>query len=202
MVKNLKTSGSWIFLSDSNYQVKFNVWFNTDTLFILFIFIIYIYIYNIYKITRYHYMILFRIHYKNFHSNMTSRYIFKFFFIHLSNMYFLYMYCFYSLKNRKNVQNFRNALFGLCFLIKIWKGLSLWNITTRSCSKYTNWGKLESNDAGDQDCAVFMAPSISYEWNDGKCSYLKMSDCKIDSNMSLFYWIKVHIYRNMIMVSY
>lgn len=50
-------------------------------------------------------------------------------------------------------------------------------------SKYTNWGKVEPNNAGNEDCAVILAPSISYEWNDDKCQFLMMSVCEMDTNM-------------------
>lgn len=49
-------------------------------------------------------------------------------------------------------------------------------------SKYTNWEKLEKNNAGDEDCAVLMAPSISYEWENSKCQYL-MSVFEMDTNI-------------------
>lgn len=50
-------------------------------------------------------------------------------------------------------------------------------------SEYTNWGTNEPNNGGDEDCAVFKAPSISYEWNDDKCPKLMMSVCEMDTNM-------------------
>lgn len=49
-------------------------------------------------------------------------------------------------------------------------------------SKYTNWEKLEKNNAGDEDCAVLMAPSISYEWKNSNCQYL-MSVFEMDTNI-------------------
>uniref|UniRef100_A0A8W8M7T5 C-type lectin domain-containing protein n=2 Tax=Magallana gigas TaxID=29159 RepID=A0A8W8M7T5_MAGGI len=50
-------------------------------------------------------------------------------------------------------------------------------------SEYTNWGTNEPNNGGDEDCAVFKAPSIFYEWNDDKCPKLMMSVCEMDTNM-------------------